>query len=200
MTRYFFSTIVILQLAVMPLFVEALGAESINERIVQFCRDKIGESIGRGECTDLANAALESARATSHSRWKDSPGEGDYVWGSLVLVATGGMSGATFSDDLAKVQGGDIIQFRDVRFEGKNSNGKGAYWLNSQHHTAIVVSVNQPSRELTIYHQNWGGVKTVARKTLKLGDIRLGWLRFYRPQPDSSRSPERSNASSGKTP
>jgi hypothetical protein len=84
-------------------------------RVVQFAggmaKHKI--KVGRGECTDLVDAALKSAMA--------KPGN-NYVWGTLKR----------------RPAMGDIIQFEGCYFEAPGKTR----WFTMEHHTAIVESAS----------------------------------------------------------
>jgi hypothetical protein len=151
---------------------------NLGEKVLAFCEQRIGRKVGDGECATLAAEALAAAGAMRMGR--DFPNPGDYVWGRQVALLEAGRKGVTGSLD--KVKPGDIIQFRDARFEGVNRNGGGTYWMTATHHTAVVVTVGKQT--LIVCHQNWGK-KIVKKDTLYPADLRKGWLRFYRPVPGS---------------
>ena len=159
------------------------GKESypVNEKVVAFAKKSIGEQVGDGECATLANEALKSAGGKSISAYKDSPNEGDYVWGELVygrevkdgkLIESGNAK--------LKVVPGDIVQFRDAKFAGRRSGG-GTYTMTASHHTAVVVNTTPNGKVLGILHQNSNGNKTVAEAILTLTDLQGGWIKIYRP-------------------
>ena len=54
----------------------------LNERMVRFCRYRLGKMVGSGQCADLTAMALPAIGAAAE--FKDSPADGDYVWGALV--------------------------------------------------------------------------------------------------------------------
>src|SRR5262249_5554899 len=95
-----------------------------NDKIVKFCKDHLGKKVGEGECTSLAEAALKHAGAKPRTAFKDSPNRGDYVWGEPVYALE-------IKEDSQKetkvpkmsIQPGDVIQFRDARFKGRNLRG-----------------------------------------------------------------------------
>ena len=158
---------------------------TLNEKVVKFCKDKMGEKVGGGECAHLAEAALQYAGAKPRPAFKDYPKEGDYVWGKLAYTLE-------IKDDSQKettvpktsVEPGDIIQFRNARFEGKNlRGGGGTYFITCGHHTSIVVNVKKEDNILTVLEQNVGGKKIVVESTYRLSDLKTGWLRIYRPVP-----------------
>lgn len=105
--------------------------------------------VGAGECYDLADKVLTDAKAQSAPSFTQPPKgvkyeDADYVWGSAV-------------GDLKLVLPGDILQFRNHKFEirtettTKTTNADGSWktWTDTKtekhqrpHHTAIVSSVD----------------------------------------------------------
>jgi hypothetical protein len=152
---------------------------TVGEKIVAFCKERKGQTVGNGECASLAEQALRAAGA--RERRRDNPEEGDYCWGELVYRIEAGKEKPTAAGKLADVKAGDVIQFRDVRLEGRNSIGR--YTMATKHHTAIVTAVQEAGAVVKILHQNYNGKRVVAEETLRLGDLKEGWLRFYRPVP-----------------
>jgi hypothetical protein len=152
----------------------ATAAESaLNRSIVQFCEEHLGQKVGTGSCFALANQALHQAGATR--RFRDSPGQGDYVWGELVfyLEATG--ADPKTSGSLESVVPGDIIQFRDCHFQRKGG------FANFGHHTAVIREVNKDGLEWKILQENFGGKRFVTALTLRPRDLKKGWIRVYQP-------------------
>jgi hypothetical protein len=153
------------------------GPTTIGEKVVAFCQEHKGEQVGDGECASLATEALRAAGA--RGRGADRPEKGDYTWGAQVFFIEGGESGQKAEGKSAEIRAGDIIQLRDVKFKGKRPGG--TYSMTFEHHTAIVAGVEDGGRTVHIFHQNFGGKKVVMNATYKLGDLKEGWLRFYRP-------------------
>jgi hypothetical protein len=114
----------------------------LNQKVLEFTRERIGKKVADGQCLSLAVEALRFAGA---KRYPFDPG-GDYVWGRPV---------ASFKDALP----GDIIQFRDAVFEGKRwlTKRRWVSWhYEYPHHTAIVSEVREQGRVVAILHQNVG--------------------------------------------
>jgi hypothetical protein len=132
--------------------------------------------VGSGECSDLATEALKYAAAIPHKNYKPSPGEGDYVWGTLVYTVE---ANSVTDVKNQKIQPGDILQLRDVRFEGKDLRGHKTYYATYAHHTAVVVGVEGDM--LKVLEQNVGGKKIVVEAPYRLSDLKTGWVRVYRP-------------------
>lgn len=147
-----------------------------DDSIVKFCKDNVGKKVGRGECTDLVEEALKAAGAKPSAAFKPSPGKDDYVWGSLVYVLE-------IKDDTRQekkvpqlsVRPGDVIQFRNAKFQGKN------YFVTCVHHTAVVLEVKEQDKVWIVLEQNVNGKKSVMERTYHLDDLKTGWIRVYRP-------------------
>jgi hypothetical protein len=130
----------------------------VNQRIVAFVREHIGERVGRGECWDLAAEALNAAGA----RW-----DGDYGFGREV------------DPDREPVLPGDIVQFEGVEFRWEE--GRDVHSVRMPHHTAVVLEVRAPGAFVAA-QQN---TQETGRKT-GTGDLVLsrrikGKISFFRP-------------------
>ncbi|MBC7387595.1 MAG: hypothetical protein H7329_00145 [Opitutaceae bacterium] len=126
----------------------------INQKIVDFVKSKEGKQIDRGECWDLAKAALDDAKAD----WAMP-----YEFGKRY----------DFKKDT--ILPGDIIQFENVVFRGE------LYSMSMPHHTAIVVDVLSHLK-LKIAHQNFAGKRTVQFTEVNFNDLKKGKAQFYRPK------------------
>jgi hypothetical protein len=163
-----------------------VGADSkpkdLNGRVLAFCKKHVGETVGRGECATLVEEAYKRAGARPWQRYRQKPGRYDYVWGLLVykVEAKGGKRTEAQRKGYA-IRPGDVIQFHNVVFQGKL--GGGFYRLIVPHHTAVVAEVSKDGKTVEVLHQNMGGKRFVRSDTLRLGDLKDGWLRFYRPIP-----------------
>jgi hypothetical protein len=130
---------VVLALAATP---PAQPIPPLNQKVLEFARDRIGEKVGDGQCLSLAAEALRSAGA---KRYPFDP-SGDFVWGRPV---------ASFPQAMP----GDILQFRNAVFQGKRwiSKRRWVSWHHEYpHHTAIVSEVREGGQVVTILHQNVG--------------------------------------------
>ena len=139
-------------------------------RIVSYLSNRLGSTIGAGECWDAAENAIRDVGAAR-------PGSALYVWGSVVQHAD--------------LQPGDILQFS--QFTVTVTQDDGSYQQNTfgaPRHTAVVESINSDG-SVNILHQNYGGARTVSQ----LADIYLtsgtvgsatvttsGTVTRYRPQ------------------
>jgi hypothetical protein len=159
----------------------AANADSANDAVVKFAKEHLGKQVGNGECSSLAAEALKAAGAKSQSDFRDSPGQGDYVWGDSVYVIDKS-KGATKDEQKGTGQTilpGDIIQARNVHFERRNGNS--FYSQDYGHHTAVVLEVKERGKVLIVLEQNVNNNRSVLKSTYRLNDLRDGWLRIYRP-------------------
>ena len=161
---------------------------SMAEQIVAYARRQLGQKVGDGECFALADTALKNAGAKSASAFCTVAPDVDYVWGDGV--------------SLADVRSGDIIQFRDYRFDrevvtrepGGGTDTITDFQERTPHHTAIVER-NDGGGAITVLEQNVdgspvvrhqlffksAGPTTVGNKTTTITVSGKFW--FYRPQP-----------------
>ncbi len=137
----------------------------VNQRIVAFVREHMGGQVGRGECWDLAAAALNAAGA----KW-----DGDYDFGREVDPAR------------EPVLPGDIVQFERVEFRWEE--GRDVHTMRMPHHTAVILEVRgavpgeKAPGAYVIGQQN---TQETGRKT-GTGDLVLsrrikGKIAFFRP-------------------
>lgn len=130
----------------------------LNKEIIDFVKSKLNKKVGRGQCWDLAAAALKSVNA----QW-----DGAYKFGRVVEMAK------------ECVYPGDIIQFEGVKVEYTKNKTK--FQEDMSHHTAIVYKVNS-SGNFDLIHQNLGyGVKKVGITNLDIKNITRGRFIIYRP-------------------
>jgi hypothetical protein len=150
--------------------------------VVTFARGKLGERVGRGECFDLADRALRNAGAKSAADFGSVADDADYVWGRPV--------------SLSDVRPGDIIQFRDYRYDRtvETSTREDTDFQERPHHTAIVERVDgggaltvleqnapdgSPGRRTQLFFSDANSTSGGKKTTIKV----QGTLKFYRPQP-----------------
>lgn len=141
------------------------GFPVVNARIVAFVREHMGEQVGRGECWDLAAAALDAAGA----RW-----DGDHGFGRRVDPAH------------ERVLPGDIIQFERVEFRWEE--GREVRTIRMPHHIAVVLDVEdeasgaEPRDAYLIAQQNTQETgRTTGTGHLVLSRRTKGRILFYRP-------------------
>jgi hypothetical protein len=141
-----------------------------------YLQKHIGARVGGGECAQMTTEALRVA-GFEFVLGKDNPAPGDYVWGKLVKVIQATGSRPSDSSPSARVQPGDVLQFRNAVM----STGF-AY-----HHTAIVAAVNARGLPTKVYEQNVAanGALTEQRwvhvDPIDVTTLRQGWVRVYRP-------------------
>ncbi|HEY3883858.1 MAG TPA: CHAP domain-containing protein [Vicinamibacterales bacterium] len=160
---------------------------SVTAQVVGYAQHHNGQRIGDGQCFAFADRALSSAGARSASDFGSVSDDVDYVWGTPV--------------SLADLQAGDILQFRDYRYDRTittdHADGSSQFVTDFQerpHHTAIVESV-QANGEVVVLEQNapagsavhrahlffTAGTTTSGQTTTTISVQGSFW--FYRPQP-----------------
>jgi signal peptidase I len=125
-----------------------------NRTIIEFCESNKGKKVGRGECWDLAKAALDEANA-------------DWI------------SPYQFGRELGpkeKVLPGDIIQFEGVTLIYPDGSGS-----NLPHHTAVIYEV-LGSGKYVLAEQNTNNRRFVVYSDIDLNAIKKGRYTIYRPQ------------------
>jgi len=90
------------------------GYSDIGDRIIEFSMKNLKKKIDRGECWDLANAALNNADAD----W--SP---PFNFGTKV--------------DISQAQRADILQFTNIKMKFPNGS------MSFPQHTAIIYKINK---------------------------------------------------------
>lgn len=139
-----------------PLLLVAQPADDVPMLVARYAEDHMGSKVGRGECWDLAQAALNAAGA----QW-----DGAYGFGEVI--------------DAEAVQRGDIFQFDRVLVEHRTERSVAQETFGP--HTAIVLEVLAPGRFL-LAHQNFGPEgRTVSRYELIMADVKRGTITFHRP-------------------
>jgi CHAP domain-containing protein len=158
------------------------GSGVSGDQVVSFARNRMGQRVGSGECFDLADQALRNAGAKSAADFGTVAPDADYVWGSSV--------------GLSDVRPGDIIQFRDYRYDRtiETETGVDTNFQERPHHTAIVERVDGQGA-LTVLEQNAPQGTPVQRSQLFFSNSTTsgggrtttitvqGRFWFFRPQP-----------------
>ena len=135
----------------------------LNKKVVDYVDKVIGKKVDRGECWDLASAALDYAGA--HLDRTDQ--KSIYIFG------------AEINPKKDEILPGDIVQLENVLLE--YTKGNGIYHENMTHHTAIIYKVIE-SNYFKIAHQNTSfSGKKVGLSEFKLTDVKKGKVIFYRP-------------------
>lgn len=125
-----------------------------NKAIVEFCESSKGKKLGKGECWDLAQQALDKVDAT----WV-RPYEFGKLLGKKDLVLPG-----------------DVIQFEKVKIVNEDEG-----WQQLPHHTAIIVKVLAPGKYI-VAEQNNNNKKIVQFNEINLNNVKKGKYMIYRPQ------------------
>lgn len=154
------------------------SGSSLNAQVLAFARGKLGEVVGNGQCTALV---IEAYRQVGARRFRPRGPDDDFTWGERL-------------ESPAIAQPGDVLQFRDAVFKGRQNYPNGAYrkWeFRYPHHTAVVESVRKTKRGviLTLLHQNVTNHvqdedegKPVRRDTINLAELQpSGQVVAYRP-------------------
>lgn len=147
---------------------------SLGDAIATYARSQRGRQVGDGECTRLLEEALRVAGGEKRRRHEE-PADGDYVWGELLVRAE---AGKIEHGNVADIRPGDLMQFRDAKFERNDRRGLARFEFS--HHSAVVDRANAKTGSITVLHQNINGKKTVTELTLELKDLKAGWVRIYR--------------------
>jgi hypothetical protein len=150
---------------------------SLGNRVVAFCRAHLGQKVGNGECAGLAYQALKSAGAAPRGG-PDYPGKGDYVWGRQVVLVESSPSGPKLTGAFSQIQPGDIMQYRDVRFDGSMPSSHG-----------VVNSSRQRPRQGI--RRERGGRRSSSRSRFLWPRSRTDGYPFTGPSPRSDRSSPR---------
>jgi hypothetical protein len=125
-------------------------------KILEFCKTNFGKKVDRGECWDLAAAALNYANAD----WT-SP----FNFGDKIDYKKEGLNPA------------DVLQFTNAKFMFPNRS------MSFPQHTAIVYKADKT--KITVYHQNFNNKKVVDTLTFTLENITKGKIDAYRPKAKS---------------
>lgn len=133
----------------------SIQAQTVNEKIVKYCKSQMGKKVDRGECWDLIAFALNDAGA----KWNNYD-----VYGKVYTLKTD------------KVKAGDVLEFHNTRFD--NPDGS---WFTMGEHYAIVYEVKSDG-EIVIIHQNHNNVRKVQTLTIDLDNVTKGEIIYYRPE------------------
>lgn len=126
----------------------------VNQKIVEYTKSKMGKKIDRGECWDLVSEALNASNAD----WKAPEGFGKLLDPKKEAILPG-----------------DVIQFKNVTIESKNSIA------TFVQHYGLVYSVADKNK-ISMAHQNFNNDKRVQLYDFSLEGVKKGKITFYRPQ------------------
>ena len=132
----------------------------LNGKVIAYVDKVLGTSVGRGECWDLAQQALDLNLAD---------------WNRQTSF------GLTLNPDTDKIKAGDIIQFRTVKIT-EHLPGGATQWetLGAPDHTAVIYKV-LGNKHYTLAHQNIGGKRSVMKSNINLAHVTSGQYWIYRP-------------------
>lgn len=145
------------------LLINSNTVPGINKKVVEYVDTVIGKKVDRGECWDLAAAALDYAGAYLDRSSKSSI----YIFGKVI------------DPKKESVYPGDIIQIENMKLE--YSKGNMVFTETMTHHTAIIYSV-EGNNIYKIAHQNTSfSGKKVGISELNMINVKKGNIIFYRP-------------------
>jgi hypothetical protein len=134
----------------------------LGDKVAAQAKRRAAQRVGDGECFALADQSLKAAGAQSAEDFGTITPDADYAWGTQTTVSD--------------VRPGDIIQFRDYRYDRKitvTTDGNTRWSEDFQerpHHTAVVESVGGDGA-ITVLEQNAPQGSAVHRTTLFFKDI-----------------------------
>lgn len=128
-------------------------SQTTADKVLDFAKKNMGKKIDRGECWDLANAALNS----SNAQW-----EAPFNFGDKLDYKKQGL------------KPGDILQFTNVKFIFPNGSA------SFPKHTAIVYAANK--NKVTMIHQNFNNKRFVDTLTVDFDKIKNGKIEAFRPK------------------
>jgi hypothetical protein len=159
---------------------QAANALSLNQKILNFARANIGNTVRLdqgGDCYDFVAEAVRRSggRVNTHQGAGTINGQTHYIWGDRVYQKSK-LAGWSNTGSLANIKPGDCIQFDGCKFVN------GGSWQKTSHHSAIVESVNTRTGVIKVIHQNIGGVKKVFRGEYNVNQMTTGVMTIYRPR------------------
>ena len=129
-----------------------------NQKIIEYVKTVVGKKVDRGECWDLANAALNYANA----KW-----EAPFNFGKPIDYKK------------EEILPGDLIHINNLTMESKEGNAV-THWKMSEH-TAILFEVKAEGKVM-IAEQNVNKIRKVMINEWNLNDVKSGKMQFFRPQ------------------
>lgn len=133
-----------------------------NQKVVIWASGQVGQSVGAGECWDLAERALKQAGAGGSADFGPTGDDADYIWGTEV-------------PDLKDAQPGDILQYRDyvmttattidVTFDDGSGYVRSAEETDERPHHTAIIATTPGNGALTVLEQNHRGNHEKVRST-----------------------------------
>lgn len=138
---------------------EMLNVE-LNDKIIGFVNSVMGTTVGRGECWDLVQTALDQNLAD----WTRPTN-----YGLPLNPATN------------EIKAGDIIQFRTLKITEHLPGGVTTQeTFGAPDHTAVVYKVLGKKR-YTVAHQNVSGKRSVIKSDINFANVTGGKYWMFRP-------------------
>ena len=138
----------------------------LNQKVIEYVDSVIGKKVDRGECWDLAAAALDHAGAYLDRSSQKSI----YIFGKELNAK---------KDEIFP---GDIIQLENVKLE--YIKGNVIYTETMIHHTAIIYEIlGEGHYKIAHQNTNFSG-KKVGISELNINYNKKGTITFYRPFAD----------------
>ena len=132
----------------------------LNSKVIEFINNVIGTTVGRGECWDVAQKALDLTLAD---------------WNRPTSF------GKPIDQDTSEVKAGDLIQFSKLTTVERLPSGVvRTEVLGSPDHTAIIYRV-LGKKQYTLAHQNVRGKRSVITSDINLANMTSGKYWIYRP-------------------
>lgn len=162
-----------------------LASAWYGNHVVDWCRARIGTTVGDGECWALADQALEGAGVKAVREGHEPPmrsvgkvhGQCVLLWSKESGVPAEGIL------EMAGVAAGDILQMENGHFQTVKLNP--AFNLRSERnvrlvdHTAVIEKVE--GEKMHVIEQNTQMEKTVGESDFDLRDMVEGTVRVFRP-------------------
>ena len=132
----------------------------LNGKIIDFVNKVMGTTVGRGECWDLAQQALDQ---------------------NLADWARPTRFGLPLNPETDEIKAGDIIQFHNLKITGQLPGGVIRFEsLGAPDHTAVIYKV-LGNKRYTLAHQNVRGIRRVIKGDINLANVTSGTYWIYRP-------------------
>jgi hypothetical protein len=133
---------------------------TLNEKVLQFAKTNLGKQVADGECAMLVLKAYEAAGARQPTKEEVLV----RVWGRRIIA-----------DE--KPLPGDVVEFKDVRFEAKDGTSP----FETRFHTTILLEIKDG--KFVVLQQNGPGGRNVHELDLSAYEQKKGELIIFRPVP-----------------
>jgi hypothetical protein len=158
---------------------KGLAGLPLNAGVLRYAQGQVGtfRTIGSGECTDLAIAALDAVHAQGNGDFGvPVTATSHYLWGVPVFQKSL-EAGYRNAGSYKNVRPGDVAQFDDFRTASRVHG-----WTDAPHHTAVVESIDAHGR-LGVVQQNWNDHQYAERGVFWLNEMTSGVVTIYQPTP-----------------